>query len=152
NGALLWETDDNGDAQGSAPIIYDDLLIIGSHSRGAVSAYDRADGSVQWRTTPGGATSTSMLTTGDGNVVVGTQDMGGQYALDAETGEVGWQDPDSAQVVNAPAMADDRLVALDRNGRLTAYVPTGTVEGVVEDPDGPVPGAMISVAGTDDVT
>ncbi|TDE10097.1 carboxypeptidase regulatory-like domain-containing protein [Jiangella asiatica] len=149
-GQLRWEADRHGDGQGTTPAVYGDLVIAGSHGLGLVVAYDRATGVPVWQYAVAGAVSASVMVTDDGFVVGGSQLDFRLWALDAATGELVWEAPAGGNVTTAPAYADGLLVGADVRGNIHAFNPTGTIDGTVTGPDGPVAATVhVTAAGAE---
>ncbi len=146
-GETQWHTTGHGDTQGNSPVIYGDLVILGSHSHGTVSAYDRTSGERQWSHIIGTAVTSAQLVTAGGVVFGGSQD-GQVWALDASTGDRLWDHATASPVLSAPAAGEGLTVFADRGGNVTAFVSTGTVQGTVTGPDGPLE-ATLRIAETD---
>ena len=72
-GSTLWETEGHGDTQGSSPVLYDDLVILGSHTAGLVAAYDVTTGERQWTHFVGSAVTSSVAVTTSGVVLGGSR-------------------------------------------------------------------------------
>ena len=146
DGAVVWQRPDHGDAQGSSPAVYGDLVITGTHANGAVVAYDRASGDVAWRYQDSGPVSASLMTTADGYVIGGTQLDSVVFALDAATGRRVFLDDVGANVTTSGAYDEGTYVTADTSGQLYAYRTTGTVKGSLSGPDGPLDGRVEVVA------
>ncbi|WP_256837637.1 carboxypeptidase regulatory-like domain-containing protein [Ornithinimicrobium faecis] len=145
-GAEVWETE-GGDTQGSSPVLYDDLVILGSHTAGSVSAYDASTGEIVWNHFVGSAVTSSVAVT-TGGVVLGASQNWGVYALDATSGEVLWEDQLPAPILASTAVSDDSVIMVARDGTMAAYRSTGGLTGTVTGPDGPVE-ATVELVGTD---
>jgi outer membrane protein assembly factor BamB/subtilisin family serine protease len=145
-GDTVWHTTGHGDTQGNSPVVYGDLVILGSHSHGTVSAYDRATGERVWNHVIGTAVTSAQLVTAGGVVLGGSQD-GQAWALDASTGTRLWDHSMPNPVLSATAAGEGMAVVADRGGNVTAFVSTGTIEGTVTGPDGPL-GATVRIAET----
>ncbi|WP_109474065.1 carboxypeptidase regulatory-like domain-containing protein [Ornithinimicrobium cavernae] len=145
-GAQVWEAEGHGDTQGSSPVLYDDLVILGSHTAGAVSAYDATSGELVWNHFVGSAVTSSVAVTTSG-VVLGASQNWGVYALDATSGERLWEDQLPAPILSSTAVSDDSVVFVSRDGTVATYRSTGTVSGTVTGPDGPVE-ATVELVGT----
>ncbi|MGH3347017.1 MAG: carboxypeptidase regulatory-like domain-containing protein, partial [Nocardioides sp.] len=142
DGSVVWQRPDHGDAQGSSPAVYGDLVITGTHANGAVVAYDRATGEVAWRYQDSGPVSSSLMTTADGYVLGGSQLDSVVFALDAATGRRVFVDDVGANVTSSGAYDDGTYVTADTSGQLYAYRTTGTVNGSLSGPDGPLAGRV----------
>ena len=149
-GETLWETGGHGDSQGNSPVLYDDLVILGSHTAGSVLAYDAATGELVWSHFAGAAVTSSVAVTTGGVVLGGSQGFD-VFALDATTGEQLWTDSLPAAVLSSTAVSDDAALFVARDGTVTAYRSAGGVSGTVTGPDGPVE-ARVELVGTDHVT
>ncbi|QDO88252.1 S8 family serine peptidase [Ornithinimicrobium ciconiae] len=149
-GAQLWQAEGHGDSQGSSPVLYGDLVILGSHTAGAVSAYDATSGELVWNHFVGSAVTSSVAVTTSG-VVLGASQNWGVYALDATSGELLWEDQMPAPVLASTAVSDDAALFLSRDGTLAAYRSSGVITGTVTGPDGPVE-ATVELVGTDHET
>lgn len=146
-GETVWETTGHGDTQGSGPVLYDDLVIAGSHTAGTVNAYDAATGELVWSHFEGTAI-TSTLATTTGGVVLGGSQNWNAFALDAASGELLWSEQQPAPILSSAAVSDDTAIIVSRNGTVAAYQSTGTVQGTVTGPDGPVE-ATVELLDTD---
>ena len=146
-GDTLWEATGHGDTQGSGPVLYDDLVIAGSHTAGTVSAYDAATGELVWSHFEGTAI-TSTLATTTGGVVLGGSQNWNAFALDASTGELLWSEQQPAPILSSAAVSDDTAIFVSRNGTVAAYQSAGSVQGTVTGPDGPVE-ATVQLVDTD---
>jgi len=142
DGSVVWQRPDHGDAQGSSPAVYGDLVITGTHANGAVVAYDRATGETAWRYQDSGPVSSSLMTTADGYVLGGSQLDSVVFALDAATGRRVFLDDVAANVTSSGAYDDGTYVTADTSGQLYAYRTTGTVTGTLAGPDGPLAGRV----------
>ncbi len=145
-GDELWEATGHGDTQGNSPVVYGDLVVLGSHSHASVSAYDRATGEQVWTHGVGAPVTIAQAVTASGVVFGGSQDSRA-WALDASTGELLWEQGRDASVLTAPAVADGMVYIADNDGVLTAFSSTGSVSGTVSGPDGGV-AAEVTVTGT----
>jgi outer membrane protein assembly factor BamB len=146
-GDVVWHTTGHGDSQGNSPVVYGDLVMLGSHSHGTVTAYDRHSGDPAWRHVVGAPATSAQLVTAGGALLGGSQD-GRVWALDASTGDLLWDTEMDDNVLSAPAADDDVAVFADRSGRISAFVTTGTIAGTVTGPDGPLE-AEVTIAETD---
>ena len=151
DGSLVWEQARHGDAQGTTPAIYGDLVIAGTHANGAVVAYDRATGEVAWRHSDSGPISSSLMVTRDGYVIGGSQLDHTVFALDAATGDAVWRDTVAGNVTSSAAYDDGTLVTADVTGALYGFRSTGRVTGTVTGPDGPIE-ATVTIGGRDTST
>ena len=149
-GAEVWEVEGHGDTQGSSPVLYDDLVILGSHTAGSVSAYDATTGELVWNHFVGSAVTSSVAATTSG-VILGASQNWSVYALDATTGDLLWEDQLPGPILASAAVSDDSFIAVSRDGTIASYRSTGLVQGTVTGPDGPVE-ATVELVGTDDVT
>jgi len=145
-GATLWETGGHGDTQGSSPVLYDDLVILGSHTAGSVAAYDATTGERQWTHFVGSAVTSSVAVTTSGVVLGGSQSWDA-FALDATTGELLWEEQLPAAILSSTAVADDAALFVSRDGTVASYRSTGGVVGTVTGPEGPVE-ASVRLVGT----
>lgn len=137
-GEQVWRVDGQGDTQGGGGVVYDDVLIVPSHSAGAVVAYDRATGERVWHHFVGTAVTSSVAVTEGGLVFGGSQD-GRAWALDASSGRLLWEQDLPAAVVSATAVADGLVVVAARDGSVHAFTAGGSVSGVVTGSDGEGP-------------
>ncbi|HEY8475127.1 MAG TPA: carboxypeptidase regulatory-like domain-containing protein [Natronosporangium sp.] len=149
-GELRWEVAAHGDGEGTAPAVYGDLVIAGSHGLGMVAAYNRHTGEPVWHygLEVSGGVSSSIMVSGDGYVVAGAQLDRRIFVLDAATGELVWEQRLAESVVSSPAFAEGRLVVADADGGLHAYHPSGELRGHIAGPDGPLP-ATVRLLGTE---
>ncbi len=136
-GDVLWHTTGHGDSQGNTPVVYGDLVILGSHSHSTVSAYDRTTGERVWTQGIGAPVTSAQLVTAGGVLLGGSQGQA-VFALDAATGTPLWDHDMPDNVLSSPATADALTVFADRRGNITAFASTGTISGTITGPDGPL--------------
>lgn len=152
-GTLRWEVPLHGDGQGTAPAVYGELVIAGSHAPGTVAAYHRDTGEPIWHygLPVSGGVSTSVMVTGDGYVVAGSQLDRRLFIVDAVTGELVWEHHTGDNVLSTPAFAEGRLVTATAGGTIRVFHPTGQIAGQVTGPDGPL-SATVRVVETGQTT
>lgn len=146
-GAEVWRAGGHGDTQGSSPVVYGDLVVLGSHSHGSVAAYDRGSGERVWHHYVGTAVTSSTAATSSGLILGGAQDRS-IWALDATSGERLWTGQMPAAILSSTAVADGMAVFVSSDGTVAAYTSRGLVSGTVTGPDGPV-AATVELVGTD---
>lgn len=150
-GDLLWEATGHGDGAGNAPVVFDQTVIAGSSTNNWVVAYDRDSGERTWVAPIGAAVSNSQLAA-DGVLVGGSQQDHRAWALDAYSGDLLWDETLSDNILAAPALADGRLLIVDRSGVVRAYAAPGTVSGTVTASNGAALDAEVRVADGSAVT
>ncbi len=118
----------------STPLIFDNLIIMGTGSDGVVACY-RDDFSVAWRHQTGNAQSTStpyaeppQRTVEASPVLVNGQDIyigasdGYFYCLEASSGKVKWSMETGAPILSTVAVTKHRIFLADTAGNLYCFV------------------------------
>ena len=140
-GEVLWEVDNIGDSQAVSPIVYDDLVIMGSASVSALRAFDRASGDEVWNTSQ----ISTMLNTGavSGNGILFVVDnFRSLHAIDVYTGEVLEQLPISAISTSGVAIDAGQVIVADQSG-ITSFTAPGTLYGqILDGNDNPLSGVV----------
>jgi len=127
-GAELWRVRHKGYSMSSRPILVGDTVIV-------TTGFDRpelwalqlgGDGDVtgthvRWRNTRGGPTMPSPVIV-DG-LPFQSSDRGMASCIDTATGETLWQERRGADVCASLLAADGRIMAFDRDGKVTMFAP-----------------------------
>ncbi len=127
-GAELWRVRHKGYSMSSRPILVGDTVIV-------TTGFDRpelwaiqlgGDGDVtathvRWRNTRGGPTMPSPVIV-DG-LLFQSSDRGMASCVDTATGETLWQERLGADVCASLLSADGRILAFDRDGKVTMFAP-----------------------------
>ena len=136
-GAELWRVRHKGYSMSSRPVLVDDAVIV-------TTGFDRpelwaiqlgGDGDVtgthvRWRNTRGGPTMPSPVIV-DG-LLFQSSDRGMASCVDTATGETLWQERLGADVCASLLAADGRVLAFDRDGKVTMFAPERTFKRVGE--------------------
>ncbi|MDQ0255290.1 outer membrane protein assembly factor BamB/subtilisin family serine protease/5-hydroxyisourate hydrolase-like protein (transthyretin family) [Evansella vedderi] len=86
SGDGLWQNSSIGDTQAGSPVVYENIVVIGSASQPVIRAFDRETGSEIWENRDVGFTLHNGTVTADGTLYVGNTN-GILYGLDILTGE-----------------------------------------------------------------
>lgn len=123
DGLLIWKSP-VGDGMYSSPLIYGDLVYVGTDGSNFY-ALDLATGKVAWKLEDN---TTQASPAGDrGKVFIGTYD-GHVYALDAPTGHVVWSYDTASAIHASPLIFDGKVFIATRGGHLYAFdEDTGTL-------------------------
>ncbi|MBM7618235.1 subtilisin family serine protease/outer membrane protein assembly factor BamB/putative cell wall-binding protein [Bacillus tianshenii] len=145
-GNKLWSAADIGDTQAGAPIVYDDLVIIGSSVKPVIKAFNKTSGELVWETDIGSMTVNSGAVSGNGYLFV-TDLSSNLQVLDVFSGEkvhtYNLKNTSTAGV----AITDGQIVVADHTG-VSSFEAPGLLSGSVTNADGEGVPAKITIVGT----
>ncbi len=130
NGNKLWSTTGIGDTQAGSPIIFDDLVVIGSAANTYIKAFNKNTGELVWETNNG----STMVNTGaiSGNGYLFVTDLASNLNVyDVFTGEklstYSLKNISTAGV----ALTEGQVVVGDHSG-VTSFEAPGTLSGTIK--------------------
>ena len=134
NGEILWEVSDIGNAEAGSPIVYDQLVVIGSASKPVLKAYDKNSGELKWETNHGSL----MVNTGavSSNGYLFTTDLAGTLKVyDVYTGERLFMQSLTASSTTGVALSEGRVILADRNA-VHSFKSDGVIQGQITNSEG----------------
>lgn len=146
NGEMLWQIAGVGDSQAGSPILYEDMVIVGSSNQQQVRAFKRSTGEELWSNRTVGSTLHNGAVSANG-ILFFSGTSGVMHALDVYSGSVlkEFSLPDYS--TSGSLVLPGNVVVPHRNG-LVSYQSPGLLEGTIRDEDGEIIDAKISVLET----
>ncbi|MCD8509705.1 MAG: carboxypeptidase regulatory-like domain-containing protein [Bacillus sp. (in: Bacteria)] len=133
-GDILWQNNGIGDTQAGSPVVYENIVAMGSASQPVVRAFDRETGSLVWENSTIGFTLHNGTVTADGTLYVSNTN-GVLYGLDILTGEIRYEFTLNDYSTGGLPVTSGKII-----------VPTRTTVHVFESP-GVLSGTMTTSAG-----
>ncbi|WP_179298790.1 carboxypeptidase regulatory-like domain-containing protein [Evansella halocellulosilytica] len=115
SGNAIWQNSSVGDTQAGSPIVYEDLVVIGSAAQPVVRAFDRETGDEVWVNRDVGMSLHNGAVTADGTLYI-TNTNGILYGLDVLTGERMYDMSLSDYSTSGIAVTSGRLIVPHRSG------------------------------------
>lgn len=145
-GEILWQIAGVGDSQAGSPILFEELVIVGSSNQQILRAFNRTTGEEVWNNRTVGSTLHNGAVTANG-ILIFSGTSGVLYALDAYSGTIlkEFSLPDYS--TSGSLVLPGNIVVPHRSG-IVSYQSQGTLEGMVLDEGGEVLDAKISVMET----
>ncbi len=147
SGDVSWQNSSVGDTQAGSPIVYQDLVLIGSAAQPVVRAFDLETGDEIWVNRDVGTTLHNGAVTADGTLYIANTN-GILYGLDVRTGERIYETTLSDYSTSGIAVTSGKLLVPHRSG-IYSYDAPGVLSGDVVDNSGdPIEGfALVTDTG-----
>lgn len=142
-GEELWSNSEIGNAEAGSPIVFDELVIIGSSTNPVLKAFDTNSGELVWEENHGGL----MVNTGavSSNGYLFTTDLSGTLKIyDVYTGKRLNMISLTTSSTTGVALSEGQVVVADRNG-VYSYTANGQITGTVVDDHGNPLGSSITI-------
>ncbi|WP_216647492.1 carboxypeptidase regulatory-like domain-containing protein [Bacillus sp. THAF10] len=145
-GNLLWSAADIGDTQAGSPIVYDDLIIIGSSAKPVIKAFNKTNGELVWLAQNGSTMVNSGAVSGNGYLFVA--DLASNLQVyDVYTGEKLHTYSLKNVSTTGVAITDGQVVVGDHSG-VTSFEAPGKLTGTITNTDGQPVQAKLTIMET----
>ncbi|TYS72094.1 S8 family serine peptidase [Sutcliffiella horikoshii] len=146
SGNQLWSASGIGDTQAGSPIVYDDLVIIGSAVNPVIKAFNRTSGELVWETDNGSTMVNSGAVSGNGYLFVA--DLSSNlHVYDVFTGDKLHTYQLKNISTTGVAITDGQVVVGDHSG-VSSFEAPGMLSGSVTDANGEPVQAKITIIET----
>lgn len=146
-GEALWTATGIGNVEAGSPIIFDDLVIVGSAANPVIKAFNKDNGELVWQVNNGAPILNSGSVSSNGQLFI--TDASSQLKIyDVYTGEQLYSYSLNGISYSGVALTEGQVIALDET-RVTSFIAAGAILGSVSDSAGePVAGAIVSIVET----